>query len=193
MTQRHDSLDFDQSQNGKDRSAHNNLELICQPKQIFDKAKVNVFFKSSAPDRTELVSLLKELKSSGFERISLELTKNPLKARKAVTSYAFLTDCLVKTIWEFATKIKFPTYNPSNAEKLSIISVGGYGRREMAPYSDVDLLFLTPYKITPWAENVIETILYILWDLKLKVGHSSRSIRDCLRMGREDYTIRTAM
>ena len=193
MTQRHDSLDFDQFKNGKDRSTHNNLELICQPKQIFDKAKVNVFFKSSAPDRTELVSLLKELKSSGFERISLELTKNPLKARKAVTSYAFLTDCLVETTWKFATKIKFPTYNPSNAEKLSIISVGGYGRREMAPYSDVDLLFLTPYKITPWAENVIETILYILWDLKLKVGHSSRSIKDCLRMGREDYTVRTAM
>ena len=43
------------------------------------------------------------------------------------------------------------------------------------------------------AENVIETILYILWDLKLKVGHSSRSIRDCLRMGREDYTVRTAL
>ena len=114
MTQRHDSLDFDQSKNGKDRSTHNNLELICQPKQIFDKAKVNVFFKSSAPDRNELVSLLKELKSSGFERISLELTKNPLKARKAVTSYAFLTDCLVKTTWKFATEIKFPTYNPSN-------------------------------------------------------------------------------
>ena len=193
MTQRHDFLDFDQFKNGKDRSTHNNLELICQPKQIFDNAKVNVFFKSSSPDRTELISLLRELKSSGFERISLELTKNPLKARKAITSYAFLTDCLVKTTWKFATKIKFPTYNPTNAEKLSIVSVGGYGRREMAPYSDVDLLFLTPYKITPWAENVIETILYILWDLKLKVGHSSRSIRDCLRIGREDYTVRTAL
>ncbi|MDC3003106.1 [protein-PII] uridylyltransferase [Paracoccaceae bacterium] len=193
MTQRHDFLDFDQFKNGKDRSTKNKLELICQPKQIFDKAKVNVFFKSSSPGRTELISLLRELKSSGFERISLELTKNPLKARKAVTSYAFLTDCLVKTTWEFATKIKFPTYNPTNAEKLSIVSVGGYGRREMAPYSDVDLLFLTPYKITPWAENVIETILYILWDLKLKVGHSSRSMRDCLRIGREDYTVRTAL
>ena len=97
MTQRHDSLDFDQFKNGKDRSTHNNLELICQPKQIFDKAKINVFFKSNSPDRTELINLLKELKSSGFERISLELTKNPLNARKAITSYAFLTDCLVKT------------------------------------------------------------------------------------------------
>ncbi len=193
MTQRHDSLDFEQFKNGKERSSHNDLDLICHPKQIFDKTKVNFFLKSNAPERTELVSLLKELKSSGFERISLELTKNPLKARKAVTSYAFLTDCLVKATWEFATKVQFPTYNPTDAEKLSVISVGGYGRREMAPYSDVDLLFLTPYKITPWAESVIETVLYLLWDLKLKVGHSSRSIRDCLRMGSEDYTIRTAM
>ncbi len=71
--------------------------------------------------------------------------------------------------------------------------MGGYGRREMAPFSDVDLLFLTPYKMTPWSENVIETVLYLLWDLKLKVGHSSRSIKDCLRLGSDDYTIRTAM
>jgi [protein-PII] uridylyltransferase len=54
-------------------------------------------------------------------------------------------------------------------------------------------LFLTPYKITPWAESVIESMLYMLWDLRLKVGHSSRTVKDCLRLGREDYTIRTAM
>ena len=112
-----------------------------------------------------------------------------MKARKAIISYAFLTDCLVTSAWKFATEIQFPSHNPTEAEKLSIISVGGYGRREMAPFSDVDLLFLTPYKMTPWSENVIETVLYLLWDLKLKVGHSSRSIKDCLRLGSEDYTI----
>ena len=116
-----------------------------------------------------------------------------MKARTAIRSYAFLTDCLVKSAWKFATELKFPSHNPTEAEKLSIISVGGYGRREMAPFSDVDLLFLTPYKMTPWSENVIETVLYLLWDLKLKVGHSSRSIKDCLRLGSDDYTIRTAM
>ena len=100
---------------------------------------------------------------------------------------------MVTSAWKFATEIQFPSHNPTEAEKLSIISVGGYGRREMAPFSDVDLLFLTPYKMTPWSENVIETVLYLLWDLKLKVGHSSRSIKDCLRLGSDDYTIRTAM
>lgn len=193
MTQLPDSLDSDPIKSGKDKPAYNDEDLICECSQIFDQSKVNDFFNLKVGERGKLVSLLKELKSKGFDRISLELRKNPLKARKAISSYAFLTDCLVTSAWKFATEIQFPSHNPTEAEKLSIISVGGYGRREMAPFSDVDLLFLTPYKMTPWSENVIETVLYLLWDLKLKVGHSSRSIKDCLRLGSEDYTIRTAM
>ena len=193
MTQLPDSLDSDPIKSGKDKPAYNDEDLICECSQIFDQSKVNDFFNLKVGERGKLVSLLKELKSKGFDRISFELRKNPLKARKAISSYAFLTDCLVTSAWKFATEIQFPSHNPTEAEKLSIISVGGYGRREMAPFSDVDLLFLTPYKMTPWAENVIETVLYLLWDLKLKVGHSSRSIKDCLRLGSDDYTIRTAM
>ena len=193
MTQLPDSLDSDPIKSGKDKPAYNDEDLICESSQIFDQSKVNDFFSLKVGERGKLVSLLKELKSKGFDRISFELRKNPLKARKAIRSYAFLTDCLVTSAWKFATEIQFPSHNPTEAEKLSIISVGGYGRREMAPFSDVDLLFLTPYKMTPWSENVIETVLYLLWDLKLKVGHSSRSIKDCLRLGSDDYTIRTAM
>ena len=193
MTQLPDSLDSDPIKSGKDKPAYNDEDLICESSQIFDQSKVNDFFSLKVGERGKLVSLLKELKSKGFDRISFELRKNPFKARKAISSYAFLTDCLVTSTWKFATEIQFPSHNPTEAEKLSIISVGGYGRREMAPFSDVDLLFLTPYKMTPWSENVIETVLYLLWDLKLKVGHSSRSIKDCLRLGSEDYTIRTAM
>ncbi len=193
MTQLPDSLDSDPIKSGKDKPAYNDEDLICECSQIFDQSKVNDFFNLKVGERGKLVSLLKELKSKGFDRISFELRKNPLQARKAISSYAFLTDCLVTSAWKFATEIQFPSHNPTEAEKLSIISVGGYGRREMAPFSDVDLLFLTPYKMTPWSENVIETVLYLLWDLKLKVGHSSRSIKDCLRLGSDDYTIRTAM
>ena len=193
MTQLPDSLDSDPIKSGKDKPAYNDEDLICESSQIFDQSKVNDFFSLKVGERGKLVSLLKELKSKGFDRIAFELRKNPLKARKAIRSYAFLTDCLVTSAWKFATEIQFPSHNPTEAEKLSIISVGGYGRREMAPFSDVDLLFLTPYKMTPWSENVIETVLYLLWDLKLKVGHSSRSIKDCLRLGSDDYTIRTAM
>ena len=74
---------------------------------------------------------------------------------------------------------------------MAVVAVGGYGRGDMAPQSDVDILFLFPYKQTAHGEQVVEYILYMLWDLGLKVGHATRSIDDCLRMGKQDITIRT--
>lgn len=114
-------------------------------------------------------------------------------ARTAVMRYSELTDQLVRAAVWVAETYLHPLPNPTKNERLSVLAVGGYGRAEMAPQSDVDLLFLTPYKTTPWAESVIESVLYILWDLRLKVGHASRSVRDCLKLGAEDFTIRTAM
>ena len=63
-------------------------------------------------------------------------------------------------------------YLTPTADFLSIVAVGGYGRNNLAPGSDIDLLILTPYKITPRIEKIFETLLYILWDLKIKVGYS---------------------
>jgi [protein-PII] uridylyltransferase len=116
----------------------------------------------------------------------------PREARALVSAQAALTDVLVKVALSAATHLH-PLANPTEAERIAVLGVGGYGRAEMAPQSDVDLLFLTPWKTTPWAESVIETMLYILWDLKLKVGHASRTVKDCIRLGREDVTIRTAL
>ncbi|MEO1313069.1 MAG: [protein-PII] uridylyltransferase, partial [Pseudomonadota bacterium] len=86
-----------------------------------------------------------------------------------------------------------PNPNPTAGEQLSLLAVGGYGRAEMAPFSDVDLLFLTPYKQTAWGESVIESMMYILWDLKLKVGQAVRSVDECLTLGQKDLTIRTSL
>lgn len=116
----------------------------------------------------------------------------PLRARALVAAQARLTDGLVQTALAVAQHLH-PLASPTEAERIAVLAVGGYGRAEMAPQSDVDLLFLTPWKITPWAEAVIESMLYILWDLKLKVGHASRTVADCLRLGRDDITIRTAL
>jgi [protein-PII] uridylyltransferase len=116
----------------------------------------------------------------------------PRTARAMIAAQSALTDALVQTAFAAAQKLH-PLPNPTEAERIAVLGVGGYGRGEMAPHSDIDLLFLTPWKITPWAESVIETMLYILWDLKLKVGHASRTVKDCLRLGREDITIRTAL
>ncbi|MBW8785826.1 MAG: [protein-PII] uridylyltransferase, partial [Novosphingobium sp.] len=87
----------------------------------------------------------------------------------------------------------YPAGNRSTGERMTVMAVGGYGRGEMAPHSDVDIAFLTPLKQTAWCEQVIEAMLYFLWDLALKVGHSSRSLDDLVRMGKSDLTIRTAL
>ncbi len=104
-----------------------------------------------------------------------------------------LTDAIVGAIFQAATTYIHPVDNPSTGEHIAVVATGGYGRGAMAPGSDVDLLLLLPYKQTPWGESVIETMLYLLWDLKLKVGHATRSVDECLREARADMTIRTAL
>ncbi|MEL6293554.1 MAG: [protein-PII] uridylyltransferase [Pseudomonadota bacterium] len=173
-------------------------ELICLPDEIFDRAAFDKALKSTkglpGPEaRGVLLAFLREAQINGRDNIAAAFQDRPFAARETTTAYCYLTDCLVEACLDIARYVLHRNPTPTDAERLSILAVGGYGRGEMAPFSDVDLLFLTPYKITAWAESVIETMLYLLWDLKLKVGHSSRTIRDCLRLGQDDYTIRTAM
>src|SRR3954470_5574325 len=62
---------------------------------------------------------------------------------------------------------------------LTVVALGGYGRRELNPFSDVDIMFLHEKnrgKISPYATEVIEQVLYLLWDVGFKVGHSTRSV-----------------
>ncbi|MFX0545226.1 [protein-PII] uridylyltransferase [Roseovarius sp. S1116L3] len=173
-------------------------DLICEPRDIFDKhaveARLAAHEGETADDlRRHAVEILGAEMQRGRSAIAAALAETPLRARAATRSYSWLTDCLVLTAYRIATESMHPLPTPTESQRLSVLAVGGYGRGEMAPESDVDLLFLTPYKITGWAESVIESMLYILWDLRLKVGHSSRTIRDCLRLGTDDFTIRTAL
>ena len=174
--------------------------LICPPEQIFDPLAFQAMLKQAVKEkqpraelRKTIVAHLRQAQAEGRENIANGFAASPFDARAMTRSYTHLTDCIVKSALHVATGIFHPKPNPTAGEHLAVIAVGGYGRGEMAPFSDVDLLFLTPYKITAWAESVIETMLYILWDLKLKVGHASRTIKDCLRLGAEDFTIQTAL
>ncbi|MEO0380793.1 MAG: [protein-PII] uridylyltransferase, partial [Pseudomonadota bacterium] len=173
-------------------------ELICAASDIFDvqafDAVLNLaILANDKGARTALLDHLKAAQTDGRASISAAFRKSPFRSRPTTRAYSYLTDCLVAAAFRTAQKLLHPNPTPTTGERIAVLAVGGYGRGEMAPYSDVDLLFLTPYKITPWAESVIEATLYLLWDLKLKVGHSSRTVRDCIRLGAEDFTIRTAM
>lgn len=143
--------------------------------------------------RAIAVRHLAAAKAQANERLEAAFAARPHDARALIRSQSEVTDVLVRATLAVATTHCHPAPNPTEAERIALLAVGGYGRAEMAPHSDVDLLFLSPWKITPWAESVVEAMLYMLWDLKLKVGHASRTVRDCLRLGREDITIRTAL
>jgi [protein-PII] uridylyltransferase len=175
--------------------------LNLSPEDIFDRALIRKelarAIKAAGEDAKDIrkatVGVLRKALSDGRTVIAKAFGERPLRARNALRAYNFLTDGVIEATFYVATEYLHPNPNPTEGERLSVIAVGGYGRGEMAPHSDVDLLFLMPWKVTPWAESLIESMLYIFWDLHLKVGHASRSIKDCLRLGREDYTIRTAL
>ena len=145
------------------------------------------------PPRPKVLALLREALASGRAEVGRRLDENPSNGHTAAEAQAFLVDQLVRVIHDHVVTDVYPTANRSTGERLAIMAVGGYGRGEMAPHSDVDIAFLTPGKQTAWCEQVIEAILYFLWDLGLTVGHSSRSLDEMVRMAKADLTIRTAM
>jgi len=102
-------------------------------------------------------------------------------------------DALIRLAFEFTTTHVYRADNPSIAERMAVAAQGGYGRGLLAPGSDIDLLFLLPYKQTAWGESVAEYMLYLLWDLGFKVGHATRNIDQCIRLSLSDMTIRTAL
>jgi [protein-PII] uridylyltransferase len=104
-----------------------------------------------------------------------------------------MQDEIIGILFDFTRKHLYPSQNPSEAERMAVIATGGYGRGLLAPGSDIDLLFLLPYKQTAWGESVAEAILYCLWDTGLKVGHATRSVDESIRQARGDMTIRTAI
>ena len=143
--------------------------------------------------RLAACAILKQALVDGRAEIARRLVEHPSRGLEAANAQAYLTDKLVAILFDLATTRLHPNPNPTAGERIAVLAVGGYGRGEMAPFSDVDVGFVTPWKQSPWAEQVIESILYALWDLGLKVGHSSRSVDDMVRQAKSDVTVRTAL
>ena len=142
--------------------------------------------------RCDVLCKLKSTHKAARQEIERMLKEDSL-GRRCAERLSCLHDLLIQVIYEFAVTYVYPVDNPSTSERLSVIAVGGYGRGTLAPQSDVDLLFLWPYKQTPWCDQIVEYVLYMLWDLGLKVGHSTRNLDETINQSREDMTIRTAV
>ena len=175
-------------------------DLVCPADQIIDAEKLVVQLVSATGNytdeadlRRQTAAILLEHRKAGMTAIEAAFRSNPLAALPTRRAYCWLADCLVTCTFAVASQILHPKISSTDDEALALLAVGGYGRGEMAPQSDIDLLFLMQKHISPRAKSVIEAMLYILWDLHLKVGHSSRTLSDCLKLGAEDFTIRTAL
>ncbi|MFC4293635.1 [protein-PII] uridylyltransferase [Novosphingobium tardum] len=162
-------------------------------RRVLGEAIAGEVAQSGDKARVAVVELLRGALAAGRDELARRLLAKPSAGNECAAGQAFLVDQLVRVIHDHVVTDVYPSANRSAGERLAIMAVGGYGRGEMAPHSDVDIAFLTPSKQTAWCEQVIEAMLYFLWDLGLKVGHSSRSLDDLVRMARGDLTIRTAM
>src|ERR1700704_1288088 len=125
--------------------------------------------------------------------VAEQLLLEDRNGRRCAERLCRLQDDIIMVLYDFVAKHLYPSQSPSDAERMAVVATGGYGRGLMAPGSDIDLLFLLPYKQTAWGESVAEAILYCLWDMGLKVGHATRSVDECIRQAKADMTVRTAV
>jgi [protein-PII] uridylyltransferase len=170
-----------------------NQRAIFDRRIVADAIAQTVQDKGGAEARPQVVELLRASLAAGRREIARRLAEKPSAGHDLAEAQAFLIDQLLRVIHDHVVGDVYRASNRSSGERLTIMAVGGYGRGEMAPHSDLDIAFVTPTKATAWCEQVIEAMLYFLWDLALKVGHSSRSLNEMVRMCRSDLTIRTAM
>ncbi|MEI8144945.1 MAG: [protein-PII] uridylyltransferase [Alphaproteobacteria bacterium] len=145
-----------------------------------------------ATARQAAVAILKRALQEGRREAEQRLIENA-NGRACAEALSHFADDIIRLIHGWVTTSIYLSDNPSSGERMAVIATGGYGRGMLAPGSDIDLLFLLPYKQTAWGESVAEAILYCLWDMGLKVGHATRSIDECMRQARADMTIRTAL
>jgi [protein-PII] uridylyltransferase len=167
---------------------------------IFDSAAIGAELHELAASlkgrehelRTAVSMRLKAAITAGRGKAE-EILKRDRHGRRCAERLSDMTDEVIRLIYDIVTQHIYPADNPSQAERMAIVATGGYGRGLMAPGSDIDLLFLLPYKQTAWGEQVAEAMLYCLWDIGLKVGHATRSVEECLRQAKADMTVRTAL
>jgi [protein-PII] uridylyltransferase len=166
----------------------------------FDTARVTAAVDALASEyegredvfRAQLAQLLKAEFISARAKAQALLLKDR-HGRRCAERLCFIQDEIIRILFAAATRHLYRSPVPTGAERMAVVATGGYGRGLMAPESDIDLLFILPYKQTAWGEQVAEAILYCLWDMGLKVGHATRSIDESIRQARGDMTIRTTI
>jgi len=175
---------------------------LAKQREIFDRKSViaaldalgaaDPRLRGSRKARADVLALMKDVLSRGQAAVKARLAGGA-RGSAVMAANSFLIDQLLRVLFDHAAEKLFPEPNPTTSDRLALVAIGGYGRGELAPHSDIDILFLHPYKLTARGEQIIEYILYMLWDLGFKVGHATRSVNECIRLSQKDMMIRTSV
>ncbi len=161
--------------------------------ELFDRqALAGAIAGFGRDNRKGALELLRRARDDGRRELCRRLDAGASGA-EIVAAQTSMIDLLLRVELDRAARTIYLEPNPTTANRLSLVAVGGYGRGDLSPHSDIDILFLHPYKLTGRGEQIIEHLLYMMWDLGFTVGHATRSVADCLRRAREDMTIRTSV
>ncbi len=157
------------------------IDILVNQKSLdlcIDKI-VSKYRDNISKTRESLITELSDIIESARRKAESALIRHGSGIRTA-RSISKFQDILIEKIYEFIVQnIHLPT-DQENFDKICLVAVGGYGRGTLAPFSDIDLLFLHSNKLSDWTESIIEYMLYILWDLGFKVGHATRNLDQCL-------------
>ncbi|HEY4112606.1 MAG TPA: [protein-PII] uridylyltransferase [Rhizomicrobium sp.] len=140
--------------------------------------------------RAEALALVKEAFVHARERVRERFESGRINGVTASRVLSDLQDATIQILYDFAITHFHPA---QESERLAILATGGYGRRQLAPYSDVDLLFLRYEQPNQSGEAIIAFVLQMLWDLGLKVGHATRTLQQCIDLAKQDRTICTSL
>jgi [protein-PII] uridylyltransferase len=169
------------------------LEFVVNTQRLRSQLAANVREAEGDPEeqRRRAIEVLKGALFRG-RMIAKERLENGAGGVDTARLLCGVTDAVICALWDFAVARAVPG---APAQTLALVAVGGYGRGTLAPYSDIDLLFLRGDGAAEGgeADRLISFMLYALWDLGFKVGHASRTVDECIALSREDMTIRTAL
>lgn len=167
---------------------------IISRKDLVRELEEQIAFSGYSPaTRNHFLQIFKAALYRGVAEIRHRFEVERIDGAEVVLADSYLVDGLVLTVYEFASTHVFAEYRSKQLPEMAIAAIGGYGRAELSPFSDIDLMFLLPDKSSPVHAQIVEFVLYTLWDIGLKVGHATRTVDECIKLARKDLTIRTSL
>jgi len=171
-----------------------NRRAIVNRKALIGELEEQVRWGPATPrGRANALQVFKAALYRGVGEIRGRFETDVMTGAEVVQANAFLVDQLVRCIHDFASTHVYPEEPGRDEPRMAVTATGGYGRGELAPFSDIDVMFLLPGSQTSRLEQIVEYVLYMLWDSGLQVGHATRTVDDCVRLARSDLSIRTCL